>query len=65
MEKNELYSNIISIIWGIGLAVLFRQACKKRNCYFVKGPIPEELNSNYKFNDKCYKYESEAVSCPT
>ena len=29
---------IISIIWGLGLAALFRKVCEGRNCIVIKGP---------------------------
>lgn len=57
-------SKFISVIWGIGLATLFRHACIGRNCIVIKGPEPNEVkNNNYKFNNKCYKYDAYAVSC--
>ena len=50
---------IISIIWGLGLAALFRKVCEGRKCLVIKGPKPEEVdNKIYKFDDKCYKYNS-------
>ena len=61
---NKNGSNIISIIWGLGLATLFRHACIKRDCLIIKGPEPNDIkNNNYKFNNKCYKYDAYAVSC--
>ena len=57
-------SKFVSIIWGIGLATLFRHACVGRNCIIIRGPDPNDLkNNNYKFNKKCYKYDAYAVSC--
>ena len=43
---------LISIIWGLGLAALFKSACKHRNCQVIqyKGPNPEEVKKSY------YKY---------
>lgn len=55
---------ILSIIWGLGLAMLFRRVCKGRNCIIIKGPSPSEMDGKiYKFNDKCYKYSSETTQC--
>lgn len=55
---------IISIIWGLGLATLFRKVCKGRKCLIVKGPKPEEMNGKvYKFDDKCYLYKAQNTSC--
>lgn len=68
--ENFLWSNdgskIISILWGLGLATMFRHACINRSCIIINGPNPNDIKkNNYKFNDKCYKYESYAVSCDT
>ena len=55
---------IISIIWGFGLAALFRKVCKGRDCIVIKGPKPTELeNKVYGFNNKCYTYKAETTSC--
>lgn len=55
---------ILSIIWGLGLAMLFRRVCKGRNCIIIKGPKPSEMEGKiYKFNNKCYKYTSETTHC--
>ena len=49
---------------GLGLATLFRHACINRNCIVINGPNPSEIqNNNYKYNNKCYKYNAYAVSC--
>ena len=66
ITNNYLGRVIISIIWGLGLATLFRRACKGRNCIIIKAPDPKEIkNSTYRFNDKCYTFKSTAVSCST
>jgi len=55
---------IISIIWGLGLAALFRRVCKGRNCLIIKGPNPVEVSKSiYEYNGKCYKYSTHNVSC--
>ena len=55
---------ILSVIWGMGLATLFRKACKGRSCIIMKGPKPVEMNNKiYKFDDKCYKYSSVNAMC--
>jgi hypothetical protein len=63
-----LHSNtgkyLISIILGIGLATLFRNACKGKNCIaFQAPPLSEIENKIYKHDDKCYKYKPVAISC--
>ena len=60
-EKGKI---IISIIWGLGLATLFRRACKGRNCIIIKGPKPSELEKKiFNFNGQCYNYKAETTSC--
>ena len=55
---------IISIIWGLGLAALFRKVCVGRNCIVIKGPNSKEIKKRiYKYNDKCYKYTPYATKC--
>lgn len=61
---NEFNGKIISVVWGLGLATLFRHSCVSRNCIIIKSPNHNEIKkNNYKFNNKCYKYEQYAVSC--
>ena len=55
---------IMSVILGIGLATLFRSVCKGRSCRVIKSPPMEELEGQtYKFDDKCYKLEKNAIKC--
>jgi len=57
---------IMSIILGIGLATLFRAACKGRQCRVISSPPLEELEEQtYKFNGKCYTFEKNAIDCKT
>lgn len=55
---------IISILWGIGLASLFRSVCKGRNCIVYKAPSPEMIKGKiFKFDNKCYNYTPRMVEC--
>jgi len=55
---------ILSIIWGLGLASLFRKACKDRSCIIVKAPNVKEVTNNvYKFDNKCYTFNTESTKC--
>ena len=57
-------SIIISVILGLGLAALFRQACKDKQCIVIKGPNIEEVSKYYyKINEDCYKYTPVATEC--
>lgn len=55
---------IISILWGVGLACLFRQACKGRDCIVFKAVDPNLVKDKiYQFNNKCYKYNTVQTNC--
>lgn len=61
---NELFMKCISIILGLGLASLFRQACKGDKCVVIKGPKLQEIEKHiYKIDDKCYKYKPIPTMC--
>lgn len=55
---------IMSIILGIGLATFFRSVCKGKRCRIITSPPMEEIdNQTYKFNNKCYTFEKNAINC--
>lgn len=57
-------SIVISIILGLGLAALFRRACKNNTCIVVKGPNTDDVQKfYYKVNNDCYKYEAVISEC--
>mgnify|MGYP001300307925 FL=1 len=60
----ELGRKIISIVIGLGFAGMFRRVCEKNNCLIIKGPKTYELNSYYKIDKKCYKYNPYPINCP-
>lgn len=63
---------IISIVWGLGLACLFRASCKNfgdGKCLVVeyRGPPPKEVQRHYhQFDDSgnCYNFTPYLVPCP-
>jgi hypothetical protein len=62
--KSPFGAIVVSIILGLGLAALFRTACKGRDCIVFKAPSRNDTNSFvYKIDDTCYKYEPMATSC--
>tara|TARA_B110000495_G_C22536711_1_gene325913 strand:- start:161 stop:382 length:222 start_codon:yes stop_codon:yes gene_type:complete len=62
--SNDKGKIIISIIWGLGLAAMFRKVCKGRNCIIIKGPKPAELeNKVFRFENKCYIYNAMITKC--
>lgn len=52
----------ISIILGFGLATLFRQVCKDKNCITFHGPVIS-ADDIYKHDEKCQKYSLESAKC--
>ena len=55
---------IISIIWGLGLATLFKKACVGRNCIIIKSPSLKKIKNNiYNFDGKCYKFTPKITKC--
>jgi hypothetical protein len=55
---------VMSLLLGIGLATFFRSVCKGKQCRIISAPPMEEINDQtYRFDDKCYKIEKNAVKC--
>lgn len=62
--KNEYTKIILGVLWGLGLACIFRSACNGRNCIIYKAPNPREVkNKIYSHDDKCYKYDTVSTPC--
>jgi len=62
---SETGKYVMSILLGLGLATLFRKACKGNNCVTYSAPPVEELEETYKFDDKCYKLDKNSAKCDT
>ena len=55
---------LLSIIWGLGLACLFRKVCKDRNCIVYKAPNSNLINNEiYLHDNKCFRYNIETTRC--
>lgn len=62
--RDPIGSAIISVVLGLGLAVIFfRRVCRGEQCVVVKGPGREVRGNMYKLEGECYKYVPEAVDC--
>jgi hypothetical protein len=60
----EFGSIAISVLLGIGLAALFRTACKDGKCVVITGPPRSETeNYYYKIDDNCFKYTPVSTEC--
>jgi hypothetical protein len=63
--NDNMGSIIVSIILGMGLAAMFRRACKGDGCIVVKAPSAKDLQRyHYKIDADCFKYTPEVVPCP-
>jgi len=62
-KENSKY--IISIILGLGLAALFRKACKDGDCLHFESPPIKDLTSGnvYKYGNECYNYNISTQKC--
>jgi hypothetical protein len=62
-KENSKY--IISIILGLGLAALFRKACKDGACIHFESPPMKDLTNGsvYKYGDECYNYNVATQKC--
>jgi hypothetical protein len=61
-DNNAKY--LISILIGLGIATIFRKACKNDDCYIFKGPYSSEIKDKiYSFNNKCYKFIPKTITC--
>ena len=55
---------IMSVLLGFGLATFFRAICKGTHCRIISAPPMEEIDDQiYKFDNKCYKLEKDAIKC--
>ena len=55
---------IISCILGIGLATLFKRACRERNCLKFIAPPPHKIDKQiFQYNNSCYIFEPHAETC--
>tara|TARA_B100001287_G_C22653460_1_gene516413 strand:- start:163 stop:387 length:225 start_codon:yes stop_codon:yes gene_type:complete len=55
---------MMSIIWGFGIACLFRKVCTGRNCIVYKAPDPNFIKNNiFSFDNKCYVYAPQTTMC--
>lgn len=56
---------IISAIFGLAIALLFKRVCKD-NCTMYNAPYTDEIEGNiFKLEDTCYQYMAYMVDCNT
>jgi hypothetical protein len=65
--KTKVGIIIISIIWGLGLATLFKRSCNGNNCKVIEYRGPPITNKEYQWqydgDDKCYKWTPYLTTC--
>ena len=54
---------LMSVLLGLGLATLFKQICKGKNCITYKAPNDISESDTYKYDDKCYKPDLQQITC--
>lgn len=58
---------IVSIIWGLGLATLFKRSCEGNNCKVIqyRGPPVTQTEYHWKYDgdEKCYKWKPYIAQC--
>ena len=56
---------IVSILFGLALAMLFQKVCKDRKCIVITAPATADIAGKvYQFEGECFKYTPYGVKCP-
>ena len=67
MLRSRVGIVIISIIWGLGIATLFRKACDGKTCTIIKYTSPNVKdieNSYYNYGtNECFQYSPVISKC--
>jgi hypothetical protein len=62
--QTETGRKLMSIILGLGVACLFRQVCKGKDCTIYKAaPLEDFKDKIYKEDENCVKYVPTATKC--
>ena len=61
-EDKRTNTIILSIIWGLGIAALFRKVCDNNKCIVIKAPAG--MNDYQQQNgNTCYRFERNNTEC--
>lgn len=64
LMDSEFGAITVSVLLGLGLAALFRSACKDGKCVVIDSPAKEDTDKYYyKIDSECYKYTPVATKC--
>ncbi len=59
MKKNRVTKIILGVLWGLGLACIFRCACNGLKCIIYKAPLPKYIENNiYSHYEILYKFSN-------
>ena len=62
--RNKNGKIIVSILWGLGIACLFRKMCNDQTCLVYTIPKKKEMISNvFLHHNKCFKYNMIETKC--
>ena len=62
--RSKIAKIILSIIWGLGLASLFKRTCHDRECIVYNAPDPATIiNNTYQYDKTCYKFDTKLSRC--
>ena len=61
---------LVSLIWGLGIATIFKKTCIGSQCNLVEYRSPEDVNNKTFYlgtqnNPECYQYIPYATACPS
>lgn len=54
---------LFSIMFGLGVAGLFKMSCDSRSCLVYKGPEFKDNIKVVRYNNKCYDVKEEMIDC--
>jgi len=62
--KSKSGKILLSVLWGLALAAIFKFTCEGRDCLVYKAPVVQEMTGNtYQHNNECYTFRTETVAC--
>lgn len=53
---------VLSVVFGVALALLFQRACKGRRCIVIHAP-PDDTEKVHHFDKQCYIFTERYVPC--
>lgn len=65
--KNQNFNIIFSIVLGMAIVFVVKPMCQGALCKPIEKapPVSEMNNKVYRYGEKCYKYTSKTIQCPS